>query len=701
MDESTEQDSKEVGQPQPHNETFFRLINEVGGLPVLVTRKSDGRVLYANTQFRRLFGWDEQEVIGAQVLDFYWDTADRQTILEMLAKDGEVQGFEVQAKKRDGTPFWVALWSNPFDFEGEAALVASFHDITESRHQRMRQLVVDKVREQIWKMEDSDDVERILIAMSEGLRTLEVPFVYCGVNIVDDGEAPSVLTHFIDQKGQYRQNIFYVQTSSPIIKIWRTGKMAYRPDITKEDLYGERAKLLKTQRAVVDVPFSQGTLAVSSAEPEAFSKRDLDVLRDVAPIMSEGFGRFRDLQKLEQRNRELTAELSRAQEEEKRRIVLEGQLFRAQKMEAVGEFTAGIAHNFNNMLQGVMVNLQLAMQDPSSDLKTILQESYSAAAKTADMVRQLLIFSRQSTAQKNPVDAPTLLQGIVDICSKIFDRQIAITIEASDNLPAILGDVQQLEQVLLSLLLNSRDALEESSDGNPTIRLSVDVQTIDPAAPLPHIDAHPGTYVRISVTDNGAGMDAKTCERVFDPFFTTKPVDRGTGLGLSTAYGIVQQHEGWIECVSQKGKGSTFALFLPTTAPMTPADTKAQSEKKGIIAGGKETLLIIDDEDVVRRSTQQLLRRMGYTVLNSADGADGLQTFEREEKIDLILLDLSMPYMSGEEVLATLKERDPDVKVLIMTGYGPDKGNIAGAAGIVRKPFTPEELDATIRQVLD
>jgi signal transduction histidine kinase len=507
----------------------------------------------------------------------------------------------------------------------------------------------------------------------------------------------------MDQKGQYRQNVFYNRNQEvlPVEKIWRTGKMAYRPDITKEDPYEEKAKLRYAQRAIVDVPFAQGTLAVSSTEPEAFSERDLDVLRDMGSIMSEGFGRFQDLQKLEQRNRELTAELGHVQEEQQRRLVLEGQLFRAQKMEAVGEFTAGIAHNFNNMLQGVMFNLQLAMQDPSSDLKTILQESYSAAAKTADMVRQLLVFSRQSSAQKNPVDAPTLLQGIVDICRKIFDRQIAIVIEASDNLPAILGDSQQLEQVILSLLLNSRDALEESSDGTPTIRLTVDVKTIDPAAALPHIDARPGTYIRISVTDNGAGMDAKTCERVFDPFFTTKPVDRGTGLGLSTAYAMVQQHEGWIECASQKGKGSTFTLFLPATAPMTPADTKAQNVKTGIIAGGKETLLIIDDEEVVRRSTQQLLRRMGYTVLDSADGADGLQTFEREEKLDLILLDLSMPHMSGEEVLAALKERDPDVKVLIMTGYGPDKGNIAGAAGIIRKPFTPEELDATIRQVLD
>ena len=521
MDESTEQDSEKVEQPQLRNETFFRLINEVGALPVLVTRKSDGRVLYANTQFRRLFGWDEQEVIGGQVLDFYWDTADRQTILEMLAKDGEVQGFEVQAKKRVGTSFWVAIWSNPFDFEGEAALVASFHDITESRHQRMRQFVVDKVREQIWKMEDSGDVERILSAMSEGLRTLEVPFVYCGVNIVDDGEAPSVLTHLMDQKGQYRQNIFYVQTFSPIIKIWRTGKMPYRPDITKEDPYGERAKLLKTQRAVVDVPFSQGILAVSSAEPEAFSKRDLDVLRDVAPIMSEGFGRFRDLQKLEQRNRELTTELSRAQEEEKRRIALEEQLFRAQKMEAVGEFTAGIAHNFNNMLQGVMVNLQLAMQDPSSDLKTILQESYSAAAKTADMVRQLLVFSRQGTGpQKNPVDAPTLLQGIVDICRKIFDRKIVIVIEASDKLPAILGDSQQLEQVILSLLLNSRDALEESSDGTPTIRLTVDVKTIDPGPPRCRISTPAQEPIYASASPITA------------PAWTPRPVSASSTLSL-------------------------------------------------------------------------------------------------------------------------------------------------------------------------
>ncbi len=177
-----------------------------------------------------------------------------------------------------------------------------------------------------------------------------------------------------------------------------------------------------------------------------------------------------------------------------------------------------------------------------------------------------------------------------------------------------------------------------------------------------------------------------------------RPPDRGSGLGLSTAYGIVQQHQGWIECASQKGKGSTFSVFLPATNAAASTAAKAQQIETNAPARGGETILIIDDEDVVRRSTRQLLQRLGYAVL---DNAHGLQTFEREQNIDLVLLDLSMPQMSGEEVLATLQQRDPDVKVLIMTGYGPDQGGPPGAAGIIRKPFTPEELNAAMRQILN
>jgi two-component system cell cycle sensor histidine kinase/response regulator CckA len=378
---------------------------------------------------------------------------------------------------------------------------------------------------------------------------------------------------------------------------------------------------------------------------------------------------------------------------------LEAQLRQSQKMQAMGQLTAGIAHNFNNMLMIILGNLELAALDVSESQQPHLKIAESSALRAADMIRQLMMFSRQGVQPVNDlVEIDALLENTIDICQKTFDRKIHIPLNLQKPLPPIWGDVNQLEQVILNLCLNARDALEGVADSSPFISIHVDVVLIDATTGTIHPEASSGSYVRLRVSDDGVGMDEETRKRIFEPFFTTKDVDKGTGLGLSTAFGIIQQHRGWIECESEPGVGTTFSVYLPATDREWAA---AESVEELETSPGTETILLIDDEEDVRRTVSPMLRRCGYAVLEAVDDLDGLEVFKRErENIDLVLLDLSMPRMSGREVLAELQSLDPEVKVALFTGHEVQKEEFAGLADIVHKPVLFDDLARTLRQIL-
>ena len=379
---------------------------------------------------------------------------------------------------------------------------------------------------------------------------------------------------------------------------------------------------------------------------------------------------------------------------EAERDTLEGQLRQAQKMEAVGQLTAGIAHNFNNMLQGITGNIYLTMLDAPDDLRPLLEEAQSAADRAAAMVRQLMVFARQGVrSERRPVPLAAIVRNAVEICRETFDRKIDIVDEIPEKDALVLGDVGQLEQVFMNLLINARDAVEEV-DREPVICVRGERVVLEKDADQ---SVPPGEYVCVRVEDNGAGMDEETRKRVFDPFFTTKPVDRGTGLGLSTVYGIVQQHGGGIDCDSKPEAGARFSVYLPV---MDPGPESGREMTGGAVASKTGTILVIDDEEMVRHSTARILERCGYDVLLAADGEDGLEVFRREP-VDLVLLDLSMPRVSGREVLAEWCRLNPDVKVVIFTGYPARTEDFAAARAVVQKPFSMESLTRAVRQVLD
>ena len=379
---------------------------------------------------------------------------------------------------------------------------------------------------------------------------------------------------------------------------------------------------------------------------------------------------------------------------------LEQQLRQAQKMEAVGQLTAGVAHNFNNMLMGIMGNLELASLTASESVKKHLAAAESYVSKAAKMVKQLMLFSHQEAlTEHKSVDINNVVNDAVAICRKTFDRKIVIEAESLQEQPVIVGDFIELEQVLLNLCLNARDALESGEFSSPRIDIKVKTVYYKTAEAMVHREAQPGQYVRVLVSDNGIGMDEETQKRILEPFFTTKETNRGTGLGLATAYGIVRQHNGWIEVESKPGRGATVSIFLPENLD---GKRLIDIDERNHELGGTETILVIDDEPEIRDILASMLSRNGYTVLLGVDGNNGLEVFRGEhDRIALVLLDLFMPKLSGHEVLERMVEIAPDIKVIVSTGLLDPAMRKLDVNEILSKPYREEQVLRAVRRTLD
>jgi PAS domain S-box-containing protein len=426
-----------------------------------------------------------------------------------------------------------------------------------------------------------------------------------------------------------------------------------------------------------------GTLAVGSGR-RLFGAHDVQMLQRLGEQAVVALDLTQRAESLEERKGQLERQI-----EESRR--LEAQLRQAQKMEAIGELTAGVAHNFNNLLQIIKGNLYLAADsNREPEIADQLQDADLALERAAELIRHLLVFARHNPINAaKEVELGRVLRYVVDICRKTFDRSIEVGLEVPATPVWIRGDAGAIEQVFLNLCINARDALE--GEGGPHRRIDLRL-----------CSAGAGRPARVQVEDNGRGMDRETCERVFEPFFTTKEVGQGTGLGLSTAYGIVGQHGGKIVCSSEEGRGALFEVELPEVMGKEVVQVKKILAPQGAAPiPVLYTVLVVEDEDLVRTSTAHMLERAGYRVLTAADGLEALEVFRQDPGgMDLVLLDLSMPRLSGGAVLEEMRRVRPEIKVVICTGYGPRYQKVGPAAGVLTKPFRREQLLLQVEQVL-
>ena len=380
---------------------------------------------------------------------------------------------------------------------------------------------------------------------------------------------------------------------------------------------------------------------------------------------------------------------------------LEAQLQHAQKMEAIGTLAGGVAHDFNNILTAIIgygniAKINLKSDDPQQES---LDQILLAAERAAQLTKGLLAFSRKQIIKIQPLDLNEVIKNVDKMLLRLIGEDIVLTSALTATSLVVKADAGQLEQILMNLATNARDAMPNGG------AITISTQLIDLTEHF--VDAHgfgkPGEYALVTVTDTGMGIDAKTREKIFEPFFTTKESGHGTGLGLSIVYGIIKQHEGYIIVTSEPGKGTTFAIYLPLIAQ------KKQDEVAEIAAppsGGNETILLAEDDQDVRNLTQLILHDFGYHVITAVDGQDALDKFSRHAgEIDLLILDVIMPRKSGKEVYDAVKAARPDLPVLFVSGYTSDilnrRGIFEEGLQFMSKPITPNDLIRKISDILD
>ncbi|MHB8205615.1 MAG: response regulator, partial [Desulfomonilaceae bacterium] len=379
---------------------------------------------------------------------------------------------------------------------------------------------------------------------------------------------------------------------------------------------------------------------------------------------------------------------------------LRAQLMQAQKMEAIGTLAGGIAHDFNNLLQVVVGYSELILMDSSlSDkLRQSVKSINKVALNGADLVRRLLTFSRKTETAPKPLNLNDEIIQIKKLLDRTIPKMIEIEIGLQNGLNTINADSSQIEQIMMNLAVNARDAMP---DGGRLVIETEDI-VLDQAYCSGHIEATPGPYVLVSVSDTGMGMDKKTMERIFEPFYTTKAPGKGTGLGLAMVYGIVKQHGGYIICYSESGMGTTFKIYFPALVSNVVSEKLTGSLEA---QGGTEMILLVDDEENVRNVGTDLLQGAGYSVITAVNAKEALELFKNKHRsIALVILDLIMPEMSGKECLEKLLEIDSNVKVLMCSGYSPNGAAKAaidtGAKGFISKPYNSNEMLVQIRKIL-
>jgi signal transduction histidine kinase/DNA-binding response OmpR family regulator len=384
------------------------------------------------------------------------------------------------------------------------------------------------------------------------------------------------------------------------------------------------------------------------------------------------------------------------------RLNLEAQLRQSQKLDSIGQLAAGIAHDFNNILTIIRGYTQMLLEDsPESHMRDPLEQVSMATERATNLTRQLLMFSRKQVMQPMPLDLNEVISSVTKMLRRILGEDIRVHFHYSPGLPAIQADASMVEQIILNLAVNARDAMPRG--GNLTI--GTNTIRITPQHARFNSEAKPGDYVCLRVSDTGTGIAPEVLPRVFEPFFTTKGVGKGAGLGLATIYGIAKQHHGWVEVLTEQGRGTTFRVFLP--AAVGKADTERTTRDPQKECRGTETVLVVEDEPELRQMVCEILRQAGYTTLSAGSGPEAIPVWQSHAgRIDLLLTDMVMPgNMSGKELAEKLKTANPRLKAIYTSGYSvevmAEDWGMKRGLNFLQKPYHPRALLKVVRDCLD
>ena len=623
------------------SEKRYRLLFEKN-LAGIVRTTPEGRILECNEAFAHMLGYESSaELLSVTMPMLYQTPAERPDLINRLREQKAITQQEVCFRRKDGEPVWILTNMNlvESDESGELTIVGSSFDLTDRKRSR-EELRVSQQR------------------FAAFMRHLP------GVAFMKNREGRYVFYN------DAAQGLFHLD---PADFLGKTDHEVWPPEYA-DRLIANDEKVLRT-KALVE--------AVESV-PQQHGVHHWLIYK--FPIVDEND----EVQFIGGMGIDITE-----------RRQLEDQLRQSQKMEAIGRLAGGVAHDFNNLLTvisgyGDMIMRGLAPDDP---LHGCIEEVLKAANRATSLTNQLLAFSRRQVIQPKVLDLNVLVANMDRMLRRVIGEHIELETVLTPGLGSVKADAGQLEQVIMNLAVNARDAMPEGG------RLFIRTGNVSvPHSSRLHADVRPGSYVRLTVADTGKGMDAEIMIHLFEPFYTSKATGKGTGLGLSTVYGIVKQSGGEIVVESEPGSGATFHIYLPRFA--AAQDTAQPARTTRAVRAGTETILLVEDEPGVRQLVREMLFRLGYTIFEAGGGAEALRIFEQHKSgIDLLLTDVIMPQMSGRDLAARLRAVQPALKVLYMSGYTDDMlahhGVLEPDVYLLAKPFAPDELGAKLREVLD
>ncbi len=621
---------------------FKNLINQANDA-IFVVDPTTGRFLDVNVKASRNLGYTREELLGLTVSDIDDLVTPDPTSWSANVDNIKARGYvflEGEHRRKDGTTYPVEANVKYISLEKRDYMLAVARDITERK----------KADEALQKSEKK--YQDLFESTLDGIYQIDADGVFIMMNPAGAKmfgyDSPDEI---IGRKG---------------LDFWRDPKDrdVFRAELkTKKSVSGYHMRLKKKNGEPVEIETSS---TIKENKQGTFLGME-GVLRDVTE-----------------------------------RKKLEAQLFHAQKMEAVGTLAGGIAHDFNNILNVIIGYGNMLLDNLGSDstFKDQMNEVLTAAERAATLTRRLLAFSRKQVVAMKPVNVNELIADIQKMLARIIGEDIDFNLDLSGRSPLVMADAGQIEQVLMNLAANARDAMPNG--GRLTIHTGL--QIIDDEYVAVNGYGELGTYALITVADTGGGMDEETRKKIFEPFFTTKGIGEGTGLGLAISYGIIKQHGGYIKVYSERRQGTIFKIYLPLIEKATAPDM--QAEIPDAPTGGSETVLVAEDDASLRKLASIVLESSGYRVIPAQDGEDAVNKFmEDSERIDLVMLDMIMPKRNGKEVSEVLRKVRPGIKILFTSGYTMDivKNKELTASGIdfIHKPVLPKDLLRKVREILD
>ena len=626
-----------------HSNEMFRALIQASPLAIFLLNE-DGEVQIWNPAAERIFGWSEPEVQGRRLPNIPDDKLEEFAQHCERIRQGEILvRKELQRQRKDGVLIDISLHAAPvYDAAGKvSSIMAMVADITERKR-----------------------VERELLQSEHKFRTA-----------FEEAAVGMCLTGVDDR--------FLVVNYSLCRMLGYTSEELTAMDWIEVTHPDDREKCRRWEEEI-----AAGDFQGSSLEKRYVHKGGRIVWAMVSKVL------------LHDNNGTPLYFINQVQNITELKS-LENQLRHAQKMEALGTLTGGIAHDFNNILTaiigyGSLLDMKMEKEDR---FRPMVEHILTAADRAASLTKSLLAFGRRQDIELHVVDLSDIVKGVGKFLLRLLREDIELRTIIADEACMVLADTGQIEQVLMNLATNARDAMQHGGK----LVITTSMANLDHDFIATHGYGEPGRFALLTVSDSGAGMDLATSSRIFEPFFTTKDVGKGTGLGLSLAYGIIKQHNGYINCYSEPGIGTTFRVYLPIVNALAEPLPVSSAET---LQGGTETILVAEDDTQVRMLTHKLLESFGYTVIEAMDGEDALKQFVAHQKtIQLALLDVIMPGKNGREAYDEMRKRSPGLKVLFTSGYSADifqQGEFEGAGfDFVSKPVLPAELLHKIRHLLD